>query len=637
MKQWAVLVGLDAYQSFQPLNCARQDVQALHRFLVSEAGFPSNQCLLFTELSPFLAGRSTYPSRENLSNWLEFLAQNYFQPDDQVWIFLNGYGVCHRGQDYFVPIDGNPAEIEATCIAIAPLLSRLKSALPHGQPLLLLDISRSQGTISQETVGIQAAQVAHQLGIPTILSCQPGQFSREISSLGHGLFTASLLEGLRYQQGATLSTLSHYLSDRLPELSEHYWQPTQHPVTICPPHLVHQPLLSLTAPSWNGSTINGNIPQSEAQIHSAVKTLNPTETFTLPTANLPTANAAPQAYSANQHERVSQSSSSTDQTTPFPTGQSHSGHNAGATPVSNPFTQVESLENSYRGNPASTTTIPMPALGSVEPEPIEEEGILWRPFLLWGGLISVGLLSAVLWRNWSVMLATPASQQAAIPAIVASPVPSPIISPAPAISAPMPVAQPPVALSPLPSPETLKPETLKPETMQSVSMNAGTASAVNAGSAGAVSTPPSAPTAAENLPDQSALNFNPSTPPQRASAGEEILQSARIRVRGDQATPYKDAIQQARKIQPDDRVYQQAQADIADWSRTIYTIAQERALRQQLDIAVMAADLVSLDDMKLRPQADAAIAQWCQFLRQQNSPVAPQQQAKSICGSRTQR
>ena len=567
MKQWAILIGLDAYQSFQPLNCAQQDVQALHRFLVSEAGFPLNQCLLFTELSPFLAGRSTYPNRENLCNWIEFLAQNYFQPDDQVWIFLNGYGVCHRGQDYFVPIDGNPAAIAATCIAIAPLLSRLKAALPNGQPLLLLDINRSQATISHETVGIQTAQVAHQLGIPTILSCQPGQFSREISSLGHGLFTAALLEGLRYQQGATLETLSHYLSDRLPDLSEHYWQPIQHPVTICPPHLVHKPLLSIAASVRNGAASNGHAPRSATEIHSteiysAVKTLNPTAAFTLPLANVAT-----QAYSAGESGLASHVS----QSTPI-------------TPLSNHLTQVKSLENSYRGATTSTASVPAPALNTSEPETTEEEVTLWRPFLLWGGLISLGLLSAVLWRNWSVVLAEPSSLQASISALP----------------------------SPLPTTETMQ-----------------TAS-VNAGIAGAVSTPPIVQTPVENLPEQRVLNSNLSVSPQQASLGKDILQSARRIVSSDQATPYRDAIQQARAVQADDLVYQEAQQAIADWSQTIYTIAQERASRQQFDIAVMAADLVPLEDQKLRPQATAAIAQWCQFLSQQNKPF--QSQAKSICG-----
>ncbi|MEX0268140.1 caspase domain-containing protein [Leptolyngbyaceae cyanobacterium UHCC 1019] len=552
MKQWAILIGIDKYQSFQPLNCAQQDVQALHHFLVSEAGFPLNQCLSFTELSPFLAGRSTYPNRENLCNWIEFLAQNYFQPDDQVWIFFNGYGVCHRGQDYFVPIDGNPGEIEATCIAIAPLLKRLKTTLPTGQPLVLLDINRSQATISHETVGIQTAQIAHQIGIPTILSCQPGQFSREISSLGHGLFTAALLEGLRYQQGATLATLSHYLSDRLPELSEHYWQPSQHPVTICPPPFVHQPLLSIAASTsaastWNRASTNGHTSQSATETHSPEiystintlnsNTLNSTAAFTLPTANVPS-----QTHSASQNKLTSNPFRPLDQPLPLP----------------NYSTERESLENSYRQatpSTAATASVPTPTLDAIEPEPIEEIP-LWRPFVLWGSLVSGILLSAVLWRNWSAVLAAPPSQQ-------------------------VPVAQ-----------------------------------------------------LAEQPPEQRVASFNSSVsqsvPQQNDFRGKAILQSARLLVRSNQATPYRDAIQQARQIQVNDWAYQEAQQDIADWNQIIYTIAQERASRNQFDIAVMAADLVSLEDKKLRPQADAAIAQWCSFLSEQNGKSF-QQPVKSSC------
>jgi hypothetical protein len=551
MKQWAILIGIDNYQSFQPLNCAQQDVQALHHFLVSEAGFPLNQCLLFTELSPFLAGRSTYPSRENLCNWIEFLAQNYLQPDDQVWIFLNGYGVCHRGQDYFVPIDGNPAAIEATCMAIAPLLKRLKATLPNGQPILLLDINRSQATISHETVGIQTAQIAHQIGIPTILSCQPGQFSREISSLGHGLFTASLLEGLRYQQGATLSTLSHYLSDRLPELSNHYWQPNQNPVTICPPQFVHQPLLSFTPSTfatslWNGASTNGH-PSPGApelyspELYSTINTQSSTTAFTLPTATVLS------QTDASQNEHVSN---------PFQPPDRPS-------PLLNHSTQVKSLESSYLQETlptAATTSVQTPTPDVVEPEAIEEV-TLWRPFFLWGGLISAILLSAVLWRNWSVVLAASPSQ-------------------------------------PAPVEQTVE----QPPEQRMASFNSSVSQSESQQKSGS----------------------------QQNDRGDTILQSARLLVRGDQATPYQNAIQQARQIQVGDPAYQEAQQEIADWNQTIYTIAQERALRNQFDIAVMAADLVSLEDKKLRPQADAAIAQWCRFLGQQNGQSI-QQPVKTSC------
>jgi hypothetical protein len=556
MKHWAILIGLDNYQFFQPLNYAQQDVQALYQFLVSEAGFPSSQCILLTERSPLVAGRSTYPSRENLCHWIEFLAQNYFQPDDQVWIFLNGYGICHRGHDYFVPMDGNPDDIEATCIAIAPLLNRLKSALPKGQPLLLLDISRSQGSISRETVGIQTAQIAHKLAIPTILSCQPGQFSCEISSLERGLFTVALVEGLRYQQGATLATLSHYLRDRLPELSEHYWQPSQHPVTICPPHLVHQPLLSLAVSSQKGLTFNRQIPQNETTLHSAAKAFDPLAT---------TPSSTPQtvAYSYSNEGL----SAATPPKTPYSqtsaidsNGQINEQINSIAPTSSSYGIPVQSLEESYRSATAPTGNVaPLSNLSeAAEPQLIEADSHPGRSFLLWGGIISLGLLGAVLWRNWAVVMAAPApaTQPQALTAIA----------------------------SPLP----------------------GTAQITSA-------------------------SISMSIPEQRVSKGESTLEAARAMVRNEQATPYSNAIEQASTIPVNDAVYQEAQQDIAAWSQTIYDIAQERAGRKQFNTALMAVDLIPVDNQKLRPQADAAIAQWCAIVRQQNNKIYAQPPIKTIC------
>ena len=110
------------------------------------------------------------------------------------------------------------------------------------------------------------------------------------------------------------------------------------------------------------------------------------------------------------------------------------------------------------------------------------------------------------------------------------------------------------------------------------------------------------------------LNFDPANPQAvQATTGEAILATARRMVWSDQATPYRNAIDEARKIQREDPIYADAQKDIAVWSQTIFDISQKRAEQKSLDIAIMAADLVPLEDQRLRPQADA------------------QQQAKAIC------
>lgn len=625
MRQWAIVVGLDDYQFFQSLTCAQQDAQALHQFLIDEVGFPPEQCLLFTNSSPQIWGRSTSLTRVNFLDWIDLLAQKCFQPGDLLWFFFSGYGVCSQGKDYLVPTDGDPFAVETTCIPVASILSRLQVTLPVGMPLALLDISRSQGTFSNENVGIQTAQLAKQLAIPTILSCQPGQFSREVSSLGYGLFTAALLEGLRYHQGATPATLMQFLSSRLPELCEHYWQPTQHPLNICPGDKLHQPLLSsfsayveeagantvasdFTADFSNGRGAQAAI-EREPHRHTSAAYHAP------PTAATPVESATPLNGAGNSDPRRSEIAAKLA-ADPF--------HLTPTPPIDqpnlNPYSRVEvtpPLTNSRSTPPPAAADNPVADRRS-QPLPVEvvtskidrlppppsppteshqkttseaaletalETG-LWRPILLWGGLLSLGLIGCVLWRNWSSLWSPQTT----------------VTPPAVPTSAP-------------PAPAPLPPQTspANPETLRSTSATTGNPAVVS----------PS--------PNQP-LNFNP-TPAPNQSTGQVILENARRQVLSDQATPYRNAIDEARKIQANDPMYGEAQQDIANWSQKIFTIAQQRANLKQWDIAIMAADLVPADHPQLRPQALAAIDQWCPAISNQPVQTFPMRQAKAVCSN----
>lgn len=239
---WAIAIGINQYQRFQPLSYAKHDAEGLHNFLVNEIGFSSEQCLLFTDTSPPVLGKPTYPNRENIQEWLNQISKNNLQPGDIFWFFFSGYGVSTSAEDYLMPIDGNPDLLNETAISIQSLFTTLK-AFPTDNHIVLLDMNRSQGIRTGETIGSQTMELAKKLGIPTILSCQPSQFSRETSTLQHGFFTAALLEGLRSRRCQTWEKLDNYLSDRLPQLSEQHWRPRQEPLIIFPLEKATQEIL----------------------------------------------------------------------------------------------------------------------------------------------------------------------------------------------------------------------------------------------------------------------------------------------------------------------------------------------------------------------------------------------------------
>ncbi len=229
---WAIAIGVNQYQFFQPLGCAQADAEALKDFLVIEAGFLQQQCLLLTDTSPPLGDRSTYPTKENILLLLEDLAAACWQPQDRLWFFFSGYGINHNGQDYLMPIEGNSAQIEETGIELRTLMHSLQNA--GLDAVVLLDINRAYATQANTLIGQEAIELAQELQIPTIISCQPEQYSHESTELGHGFFTAAVLEALRSGNGNTLEDLERYLSLRTPELCQHYWRPTQNPITIIP-------------------------------------------------------------------------------------------------------------------------------------------------------------------------------------------------------------------------------------------------------------------------------------------------------------------------------------------------------------------------------------------------------------------
>ncbi|WP_414569767.1 caspase family protein [Nostoc sp. CCY 9925] len=229
---WAIAIGINQYQLFQPLSCAQADAEALKDILVTQAGFVPEHCLLMTDTSTPIADRSTYPTKENILQLLEDLAATYWQPQDYLWLFFSGYGVNYKGKDYLMPAEGNPELVPETGIELRSLMQSLQ--LAELNVLLLLDINRAFGTQADAPVGEETIELAQELELATIFSCQPEQFSHESSELGHGFFTAALLEALRSGNGDNLADLESYLSLLMPKLCQHHWRPIQNPAIIIP-------------------------------------------------------------------------------------------------------------------------------------------------------------------------------------------------------------------------------------------------------------------------------------------------------------------------------------------------------------------------------------------------------------------
>ncbi|WP_414514449.1 caspase family protein [Nostoc sp. PCC 9305] len=366
---WAIAIGINQYQLFQPLSCAQADAEALEDFLVTEASFLPKHCLVMTDTSPPIGDRSTYPTKENILLLLEDLAATSWQPEDYLWLFFSGYGVNYKGKDYLMPAEGNPELVQETGIELRSLMQSLQ--LADLNVLLLLDINRAFGTQADAPVGEETIELAQELQLATILSCQPEQFSHESSELGHGFFTAALLEALRSGNGSNLADLESYLSLIVPKLCHHHWRPIQNPATIIPSR--QQVILPKLAME--------NDLKPEAVIY-------PEESFAIALAAPPLDDSSRTSVDRGRRGEAS--------VNPSQQVKSQKVQESGSKLVAQPMAET-SLGVNTRGR-----FIPNSSKGYVSRLPANQPSIpFWKQFILWGGgsLLVAGLIAVVFLRN----------------------------------------------------------------------------------------------------------------------------------------------------------------------------------------------------------------------------------------------
>ncbi|MEH2313728.1 MAG: caspase family protein [Nostoc sp.] len=374
---WAIAIGINQYQLFQPLSCAQADAEALEDFLVTEGGFVSKHCLVMTDTSPPIEDRSTYPTKENILLLLEDLAATSWQPEDYLWLFFSGYGVNYKGKDYLMPVEGNPELVQETGIELRSLMQSLQ--LVEMNVLLLLDINRAFGTQADAPVGEETIELAQELQLATILSCQPEQFSHESSELGHGFFTAALLEALRSGNGSNLADLESYLSLLMPKLCQHHWRPVQNPATIIPsrPQVI-LPQLAM---------------ESDFEANPVIY---PEESFAVALAAPPLDDYPKTSAERGRWGEATVNSSQQVKAHKVEKSKNQPVQESATSLVSQPMPET-SLGVNTRGR-----FIPNSSKGYVSRLPSNQPSIpFWKQFILWGGgsLLVAGLMAVVFLRN----------------------------------------------------------------------------------------------------------------------------------------------------------------------------------------------------------------------------------------------
>jgi len=241
---WAIVIGINQYRFLQPLRYAKRDAEAMSEFLKQEARF--DRIFLFTDDSPEIGGKPTEPFRANLLRVLrQIFAQPFMKDGDNFWFFFSGHGIRHNEQDYLMPLDGDPEDVENTGIPTQRISNYLRSC-GADNVVMILDACRSGGKKSGEGIGKQTEEEARQTGVISIFSCSPDQYSYELESIAQGAFTYALIEGLGIRSRcATVERLNQYLQNQVPQLVQQLGRVRQSPYTIAEPidrsHLILMP------------------------------------------------------------------------------------------------------------------------------------------------------------------------------------------------------------------------------------------------------------------------------------------------------------------------------------------------------------------------------------------------------------
>lgn len=166
------------------------------------------------------------------------------KPEDVVLIYLAGHGDTLGESWYFMPYDvtypERPDHVREKGIPSTELEAWVEE-IPAQKVVMLMDSCKSGAAVAK-TRGFEERKALSRLsrtsGIHVIAGAAKEQFAVELSDLGHGAFTYTILEALngggvnpRKNDGlVSVRGLSRFIEDRLPELSEEGGRDPQFPV-----------------------------------------------------------------------------------------------------------------------------------------------------------------------------------------------------------------------------------------------------------------------------------------------------------------------------------------------------------------------------------------------------------------------
>ncbi len=232
-----VLIGVDKYKNpTLNLGYAGLDAKSMEDFFVSD---PVKKLFGNTFVYRLMNDKVT---KNNIIKLFEDVKAKALQKD-AVILYMAGHGDVVGDEWFLIPHDVTTPEdekqVKSLGLSTQDIIETLKGFKAQ-KVLVVIDACKSGGVISGMggLRGYEDRKVMKQLvrstGTYVISASNDKQFALELKQLGHGVFTFTMLEGLKGKAGekkVTVEGLIQYVKNRLPELSEKYRGNPQWPVS----------------------------------------------------------------------------------------------------------------------------------------------------------------------------------------------------------------------------------------------------------------------------------------------------------------------------------------------------------------------------------------------------------------------
>lgn len=198
---YAMVVGVENYDTLPPADFAERDAQAVRDHLLS-MGYPSTNII-------YLTGR--FASRTNIVKNLESWLPRNVTEKSRVFFYFSGHGApdTQTQMAYLVPWDGDPKSLEQTAYPVKHLYERL-NALKAKEVIVAMDACFSgaggrsvlpkgaRPLVNKVDTGIGFLKKSH---VVAFAAAGENEITGTDEMEGHGLFTYYMLKGFNEING----------------------------------------------------------------------------------------------------------------------------------------------------------------------------------------------------------------------------------------------------------------------------------------------------------------------------------------------------------------------------------------------------------------------------------------------------